>query len=271
MPGQALGVARAALWCGRIGGFVRVLWFGPAWKGRVSFAVHDPRVWRAGHGLFCAAAALVLGGCFLAQRGADRPDPAAVTGTPVYAERCDTCHAARVGAHSTEGPHAARGIRCGQCHRPEGHPDFAQPVQDATCAGCHQPQYQQVLESRHFATRQQQVLNADRAARVSLRREGFVAATPSGPRFVGDSAAGDLGGRLCAACHYDEHRLGAAAVQRELSCTGCHANRDDHYPMPASGETNRCVQCHMRVGATASGQPVSSHRFAVPGTAGGRR
>ena len=86
---------------------------------------------------------------------------------------------------------------------------------------------------------------------------------------MGDSSSGGLGGRLCAACHYDEHRLGLGVVQRAGFCTGCHTGREEHFP--TSGSTNRCVQCHVRVGETVSGQVVNTHRFARPGAEGAGR
>ena len=87
---------------------------------------------------------------------------------------------------------------------------------------------------------------------------------PGGRRFVGDPTSGELGGRVCAACHYDEHRLDLAVVQRPDFCTGCHTDRDDHFAFPTPGFTNRCVQCHVRVGETVTGQIVNTHRFAKP-------
>jgi hypothetical protein len=233
------------------------------WQPCPRAAMHGARARRAfwAGPVLVVPIALVLGGCFLAPWSPDRPDPASVSGPPVYVERCEGCHDARVGARYAASAHTANGIRCGQCHRPQGHPDFAQPVQDTTCGGCHQPEYQQTLVSQHFATRLQRPLDADRAARVLLRRERFTMTTAGGRHFVGDSTAGELGGRLCAACHYDEHRLGVDAVQRQDFCTGCHAGRDQHYPMSTSGPTNRCVQCHVRVGETATGTIVNTHRF----------
>jgi hypothetical protein len=126
-------------------------------------------------------------------------------------------------------------------------------------------QYEQTLASKHFATRQQRALDGDRAARGALRREGFTAATAEGRRFVGDSSSGELGGRLCAACHYDERRLDLDAVRRADFCVGCHAGREGHFPNPAAGPTNRCLQCHVRTGVTESGQVLNTHRFATPG------
>ena len=222
-----------------------------------------------GHGLrwvvLAMAAVLGSGGCFLLSRAPDRPDPeASVSGPAVHVERCQTCHAASGEAYARS-LHAAKGIRCGQCHTPGGHPNFTEPVRDATCAGCHQPAYQQTLASQHFADRQRQSLDGDRAARITLRREGFVVATGGGFIFVGDSTSGELGGRLCAACHYDEHRLGLGAVQQANFCMGCHAGLEEHFPRSTPDMANRCMRCHVRVGATVSGQTVNTHRFARPG------
>ena len=196
-----------------------------------------------------------------------RPNPAApVSGPALYVEQCQDCHATPVGARYAQSLHSAEGIRCGQCHTPNGHPDFAQPVQDGKCGGCHQSQYQQTLASKHFATRELRALDADRAARQALRADAFTAPTAGGGRrFVGDSSSGELGGRLCTACHYDEHRLGLGPVQRADFCTGCHVGREEHFPGPTPGLANRCVQCHVRVGHTARGQVVNTHLFARPG------
>lgn len=219
--------------------------------------------WLAG---FLVAVGVALGGCFLAPWSPARPDPAAsISGPAPYVEDCDACHGARVGAYYAQSLHAAKGIRCGQCHSPGGHPNFTQPVRDGKCGGCHQPQYQQTLESRHFAERQLQTLDGDRAARAVLRHQGFTAATPEERRFVGDSSSPSLSGRLCLACHYDEHRLGLRAVRRTNFCTGCHTSREDHYPISTPGLPNRCVQCHVRAGETVSGQVIDTHRFALPG------
>ena len=220
--------------------------------------------------LLVAPIALASAGCFLAPGSPARPDPAGpVSGPAPYVEGCQTCHAAPVGAHYAQSLHTVKGIRCGQCHTPGDHPNFTQPIRDGKCGGCHQPQYQETLASTHFTTRDRRALDDDRAARTALRQEHFTAAaTAGGRRFVGDSSSGELGGRLCAACHYDEHRLGLGAVRRADFCTGCHAGREEHFPILTPGLTNRCVQCHVRAGQTASGQVVNTHRFALPGAEG---
>jgi hypothetical protein len=217
--------------------------------------------------LLAAPLVVASGGCFLVP-SAPRPDPKAPIAGPLpYAEGCETCHAP-VLAQYAQSLHAAKGIRCGQCHTPGDHPNFAQPIQDGKCGGCHQPQYQEALSSKHFATREQRNLNADPAARTTLRQEGFTApAASGGRRFVGDAAAGELGGRLCVACHYDEHRLGLATVRQPTFCTSCHGGREDHFadPTASASTTNRCMECHVRVGKTLGGQIVNTHRFARPG------
>jgi hypothetical protein len=220
--------------------------------------------------LLTISTALAMGGCFLAPWSPDRPDPTAFSGPPVHVESCESCHAANVGRVYAASTHAARGIRCGQCHRTGGHPDFTQPVADATCGGCHQPEYQQTLASKHFAARAQSSLDADRAARVALRRARFVVSAGGRSTFAGDASAGEPGGRLCAACHYDEHRLGRSAVSRPEFCTGCHAGRDAHYPIPAASASNRCTTCHVRVGETVAGLMVNTHRFGIPGAEASR-
>ena len=219
-----------------------------------------------------ALIALALGGCFLVSwlpggRGQAPPD----TGPALYVEGCQTCHPAVVNTQYAASLHAAKGIRCGQCHTGPGHPNFSVPVRDATCGGCHQAQYQQTLASIHFPTREQRALDGDPAARQALRRDGFTAPAPSGGRrFVGDSASGELGGRLCAACHYDEHRLGLAVVRQEKFCYSCHGDteaRERHFPMQVPGLANRCLLCHVRTGTTEHGQIVNTHRYPREGTA----
>ena len=228
---------------------------------------------RLARSLLRASLALAAAGCFLTSRAPERPTPT-VSGPVPYVEPCVTCHAVPTIAHYAESLHAAKGIHCGQCHTPDptfaqpvlGHPKFSQPVADGKCGGCHQPEYQQTLASRHFATRLQRLLNSDDAARESLRRDGFTAPDGNARHFVGDSSSGELGGRLCAACHYDEHRLGLGAVQRANFCVGCHGDRQQHFSDGSPDLQNRCVTCHVRAGATVFGQVVNTHRFARPGT-----
>jgi hypothetical protein len=216
------------------------------------------RVW------LMAPLALALGGCFVVSWLPGRRDTSPpVAGPAPYAETCLTCHPAPAGY--AQSLHAAKGIRCGQCHRPAGHPDYTEPVRDATCGGCHLPQYEQTLASKHFAARDRRALDGNRDARKALRGQGFTAASAPGRRFVGDASSGELGGRLCAACHYDAHRLGRGAVERVEFCAGCHAGLEGHFPIPTPGLANRCLQCHVRAGVTERGQIVNTHRFARPG------
>ena len=221
--------------------------------------------------LLVAPIALATAGCFLAPGSPPRRDSTGpISGPAPYVEECQTCHEAPVGVHYAQSLHTPKGIRCGQCHTPGDHPNFTQPVRDGKCGGCHQPQYQETLASRHFATRDLRALDHDQAARQTLRLEGFTAATTGGRRFVGDSSSGDLGGRLCAACHYDEHRLGLGPVTQATFCSDCHGDRQQHFAEMAAPGQNHCVVCHTRVGVTVAGLTVNTHRFAVPGQGGGR-
>jgi len=229
---------------------------------------------RLARSVFVALLGLGAAGCFL-MPGSPRPDAKAVSGPVPYVENCVACHVAPTAAHYAESRHAARGVRCGQCHTPGGHPDFTEPVSDGKCGGCHQAEFQQTLASRHFAGRLEGSLDGDRAVRASLRRDGFTAPTAKGRRFVGDSSSGELGGRLCAACHYDDHRLGLGPVQQANFCVGCHGGLEQHFADPdAGGQTggqNRCFTCHVRVGEALAGQVVNTHRFAPPGTTDAER
>jgi len=218
--------------------------------------------------LLLALLPLAVAGCFLMSRAPQRPEPT-LRGPVPYVETCVTCHAEPTIAH-----YATAGIHCGQCHTPDpnfspsaaDHPKFSQPVADGKCGGCHQAEYQQTLASKHFASRLQRSLNSDAAARASLRRDGFTAPDGNARHFVGDSSSGELGGRLCLACHFDEHRLGLGAVQRANFCVGCHGDRQQHFSDGSPDMQNRCVTCHVRAGATVFGQVVNTHRFARPGT-----
>jgi hypothetical protein len=205
---------------------------------------------------------LVVGGCFVVSwLPGRRGSPESVPGPTPYVEGCQACHATTIYVQYPHSVHAAKGIRCGQCHVPAGHPNYTEPVRDAKCGGCHQSQYEQTLASRHFAARERRALDGDAQARAALRRERFAVATPGGRRFVGDATSGDLGGRLCAACHYDEHRLGLGPVRQAGFCAGCHAGLEAHFATATGGPANRCLTCHMRAGATESGQVLNSHRF----------
>jgi hypothetical protein len=205
---------------------------------------------------------LTLGGCFLlGGRTPGRPDPAALSGPTAYVEQCENCHASARTPYG-QSLHAAMGIRCGQCHPAGNHPDFARPVSDATCGGCHQPEFQQTRESLHFAARTESALDTDRAARAALRRNGFTVAVDGRRTFAGDATSHELGGRLCAACHFDEHGLGLRRVRRADFCVGCHTDRETHFPTATAEPTNRCLTCHVRVGDSATGQAITTHRFA---------
>ena len=209
--------------------------------------------------LLAAPIALASAGCFLVP-SAPRPDPNAPIAGPVpYVENCQLCHATPVAAHYAMSLHTTKGIRCGQCHTPDGHPNFTQPVRTASAAAVTSRSTRRAWSARHFATRAAiapgpRPGRAEGAARRGLHR----ARTGGGRRFVGDSSSGELGGRLCAACHYDEHRLDLAVVRRDGFCTSCHGARLGHFPLPVPEGTNRCLQCHVRVGTTenwSGGEP----------------
>ncbi len=205
-----------------------------------------------------------LVGCSLLPWARKRPDPVeSVSGPAPYVENCELCHVpqAEAYAHSL---HSAKGVRCGQCHMPGGHPAYTQPIRDGKCGGCHQPQYQQTLASRHYAGRKLENLDSNREQRKELRQHGFLVGSGADARFAGDEVSGDLGGRLCVACHYDGHRLGRGAVRAADACTGCHVKQREHYPINIPGLENRCIQCHVRVGTTVQGQVVNTHLFRSP-------
>ncbi len=208
------------------------------------------------------ALALGVAGCQWLPWARTRPDPAeSVSGPPVVREDCEVCHVAPVAEAYQQSLHHAMGIHCGQCHIPGGHPDFAQPIRDGKCGGCHQDQYQQTLASPHFSGRVKLPLDSDREKRKELRANGHRVAGPDGMRFAGDAASGALGGRLCVSCHYDEHRLGRGAVQEANFCMGCHTDKGTHYAFDLPGPPNRCINCHVRVGQTINGQPTNTHVF----------
>ena len=219
---------------------------------------------RFARALLLVPTAVAVGGCFLVSWLPGRRDATTpVSGPAPYAEQCQSCHPAPAGY--AQSLHSAKGIRCGQCHRPAGHPDYTQPVRDATCGGCHQPQLEQVLATRHFATRELRALDNDRAARRLLRRDHFTVPSPGGRHFVGDSSSDRLGGRLCVACHYDDHRFGLADVNQQNFCVECHP-APAHGPMGSDSRlTNPCMQCHVRIGATASGQVLNTHMITTSG------
>ena len=198
-----------------------------------------------------------------------RPDPvASVSGPAPYETDCEDCHDEQADEYA-DSLHAAKGIRCGQCHTPgsgpdleePGHPDLAHPMADGKCGGCHQPQHQQTLATTHYSGRSLEPLAADEDRRLELREQGFLVGRGKAALFVGDEAAGELGGRLCVACHYDEHRLGRNAVVAADACTGCHVKYRAHYPTAIPGFENRCNGCHVRVGETVTGQFVNTHLF----------
>jgi hypothetical protein len=214
-----------------------------------------------------ALVAAGLVGCWWAPWARVRPDPVeSVSGTAVAVQNCELCHAGDVIDHYAESLHADVGVRCGQCHVPGGHPDFSAPIADGKCGGCHQDQYQPTIRSPHFRTRRRLDL-ADRAARAALRAADHRVGRGLEARFAGDAEAGILGGRLCVACHYDEHRLGLDEVDDADFCRDCHRDKADHFDtaMPRFG--NRCIGCHVRAGETVDGQVVNSHGFRMGGGA----
>ena len=216
-----------------------------------------------GRTMLGALVTVATAGCFLLPRAPDRPGPGVDSGPAPYVENCVTCHVTTTAAYG-EGRHAARGVRCGQCHSPGGHPSFSEPVRDAKCGGCHQSEFQQTLASKHFESRRQRSLDGDRTARAALRRDGFTAPTANARHFVADASSGELGGRLCAACHYDGHRLGLRLVQQTNFCVDCHGSLAEHFSDSTPDGQNRCFTCHVRKGETLAGQIVNTHLFKKP-------
>ena len=218
--------------------------------------------------LLAAPIALASAGCFLIP-SAPRPDPNAPIAGPVpYVDNCQLCHASPVAAHYAMSLHTTKGIRCGQCHTPGGHPNFTQPIRDGKCGGCHQPQYQESLASTHFATRAQRALDHDQAAPKALRQEGFTARAPGGG---GASWGIVLGGARRPPVRRVSLRRASPRPRRRAAggfCASCHGARPTISTSPFPSGTNRCLQCHVRVGETATGQVVNSHRFARPGAEG---
>ncbi len=189
-------------------------------------------------------------GCF-ALRGAD-PWGEASPGAPIAEADCATCHS-DIEARHAAGPHGAKNIACGQCHRGGGHPDFEVAVNDATCGSCHLAEYQQNALSAHAETA---VLVGAEISPQALRAQGFRA----GERFVRRSGEAE-DGRLCAACHYDQHALSLGSVRGAGFCESCHSGLVDHFELEAEG--NRCIGCHVEQDTTLVGQTVTSHSFAV--------
>jgi hypothetical protein len=176
---------------------------------------------------------------------------------------CPDWHTEPVLSRYAASRHAAKGLRCEQCHKGAAlDPGCAAPVGDGVCGGCHSAQYEQTLASEHFESRKQLALNDDPALRERVRRDGSAYDEGEYRVFVGDLGGG-RGGRLCTACHYDGHGLGLSSVRQEGFCLGCHDDQDDHYEdeEEAEGFTNRCMACHVRVGRTRTGQIVNDHSF----------
>ena len=220
--------------------------------------------------LFAAPLVLVTAGCFLTP-GSSRPDPAApIAGPAPYIENCQACHASPVAAHYAMSLHTAKGIRCGQCHTPDGHPNFAQPIRDGKCGGCHQPQYQESIDSTHFATRTLIALDDDPRGAKDRAQRGL----HRGPRRPAEPLRGRLGvGRarrppvrrvsLRRAPSRPRRRAAGRLLHQLLTRA-----RPAHFDFPTPEATNRCLECHVRVGETLTGQVVNSHRFAMPGAEG---
>jgi len=195
-----------------------------------------------------------LSGCQLLATGSPWGAAASETSAATDQYDCADCHEDIATLHR-DGPHGAANIACGQCHRGNGHPEFSEPLDDRTCGGCHLPEYQQVDSSAH----------ARRGTRAKRQGEGGPSGflvTIDGARYF--AVAADASGRnLCAACHFDEHRLSASATREPGFCAGCHADLGNH-PRGATTRAADCIDCHMQRGTTVSGQTVTSHTFAPP-------
>jgi len=173
---------------------------------------------------------------------------------------CDVCHA-EVAKRHLDGPHGGEGIACGQCHRGGGHPAFDEPLDDGTCGGCHLPEYQQVAPSAH--ARNAIVVPVEISERT-LRADGFRIELSERVFFTTRDQRSRRGGRLCAGCHYDGHRLSSSSARSAHLRESCHTDRGGHYS-DVVADDNRCLVCHMREGVTVVGQAVTSHAF--PGLA----
>lgn len=204
-----------------------------------------------------------LGGCIRLREAPPWGEPSA--GAAVAAADCATCHA-DVSAVYAAGPHAAVHIACGQCHRGAGHPAFDVPLDDATCAGCHLPEYQQTLLSAHERTA---VEVPGEVSEEALRGDEFRVKADGQWRFSTRDAGLPERGRLCVGCHFAGHQLSLAPVRAAGFCQDCHKDRIDHYVAEGGGKDNRCLPCHVVKDVTVAGQVVSSHAFG--GESGGER
>jgi hypothetical protein len=166
-----------------------------------------------------------------------------------------------VAARHLHGPHGHVGIACGQCHRGAGHPDFDEPLADATCGGCHLPEYQQVSRSAHARDAVQVPATV---AAGTLREDGFRVRSDGRTFFATRDRGSAPAGLLCAGCHFDRHDVSASWSRSAAFCVACHEDRADHYPEVAADD-NRCLACHMQRGVTVTGQRVTSHAFASHG------